>query len=336
MAVYTLNEAKEVVKKLHPLGIPILLNGGTGVGKTSMVRELSEELGLPLIDVRLATELPENVGGVPQVVDSSYFVKVLNKDFAPAFESGAILFFDEINRSISWVRNAAMSVFFERTLGGRKLHPNTLVIGATNTGIDFKDTDVLDKALLARFALLNIVTDSEELVNYLDTRYPISASIVASKIQVLSNKLYEENRYDQLIPTFTPRNVEFASKVIETYHDDPLLRKILYAVISPDIADVLLADLDFSAIKKILAGRGVEVEDTKIPTILAVISFMKLNEKEFMNALKFAKKVFEKFGIEDSIVGFLSNLGRRNRDLIIKNISTINKEFPGLKNALTL
>jgi hypothetical protein len=336
MAVYTIREAKEIIKKLQPLGIPILLNGGTGVGKTSMVRELSEELGLPLIDIRLATELPENVGGIPQVINDTYFVKVLNKEFAPAFESGAILFFDELNRSISWVRNSAMSVFYERTLGGRKLHPDTIVIGATNMGLDFKDTDIVDKALLARFAILNIITDSEELVNYLDERYPISASIIASKLQTLSNKLYEENRYDQLIPTFTPRNVEYASKVIEAYHDDPMLRKILYAVISPDIADILLADLDFSTIKRILAGEDVEVEDSKIPTILAVISSMKLEEKEFMNALRFAKKVFEKFGGEDSVVGFLVNMGKRNRELVVKNISTINKEFPNLRNILTL
>jgi hypothetical protein len=63
---------------------------------------------------------------------------------------------------------------------------------------------------------------------------------------------------------------------------------------------------------------------------------MKLDENEFLNALKFAKKVFEKFGIEDSIVGFLVNLGKRNRELVIKNITTINKEFPNLRNILTL
>jgi hypothetical protein len=336
MAVYTINEAREIIKKLYPLRIPILLNGGTGVGKTTLVREVAEELGLPMIDVRLATELPENVGGIPRVIDNYYFIKVLNKAFEPAFKTGAVLFLDELNRSISWVRNAVMSVFYERTLGGRELHPNTLVIGATNMGTDFKDTDLLDKALLARFAIINIATDTDGLVNYLGERYPLATAVVESKVQTLSNKLYEENRYEQLTPTFTPRNVEFACKVIETYHNDPLLRKLLYTVISPDVADILLADLDFSVIRKILAGQEVEVEDNKVPTILAVVSSMKLEEKEFMNALKFAKKVFEKLGVEDSIVGFLSNLARRNRELVIRNIATINKEFPNLKNALTL
>ena len=320
------------------MGIPILLNGGTGVGKTSIVREVAKELRLPLIDIRLSTELPENVGGIPKVIpEDGYFVKVLNKDFSPAFESGAVIFFDELNRSISWVRNAVMSVFFERTLGGKKIHPATLVIGAVNIGEDYKDADVMDKALLARFAIINVTTDTYELLDYLSKRYPISASIVASKVKAIGNRIYEENRFKQLTPTLTPRNLEFAAKVIETYHDDPFLRRLLYTVISPDIADILLADLDFSLIRSILAGQDVEVEEEKVPVILAVVSFMPLkDDDEFLNAIKFAKKMYKKFGLEDSIVGFLSNLARRNPNFLIRHISYINNEFPNLKSVLSL
>jgi hypothetical protein len=160
---------------------------------------------------------------------------------------------------------------------------------------------------------------------------------VASKVKAIGNRIYEENRFKQLTPTLTPRNLEFAAKVIETYHDDPFLRRLLYTVISPDIADILLADLDFSLIRSILAGQDVEVEEEKVPVILAVVSFMPLkDDDEFLNAIKFAKKMYKKFGLEDSIVGFLSNLARRNPNFLIRHISYINNEFPNLKSVLSL
>jgi len=335
MAVFTLSETKEAIKKLYPLGIPILLNGGTS-DKTSVVEGVAEELGLPLIVIRLSTELPEYVGGIP-VREGGYFVKVLNKDFSPAFESGAVIFFDELNRSNSWVRNAVMSVFFERTLGGKKIHTDTLVIGAVTIGKAYRDVDVMDRALLARFAIINVVPSTDEILNYLSERYPFAASIIERRFEEIARMMYEENRFEQLKPTLTLRNLEFAFKVIETYHNDPFLRKLLYTVISPDIADILLAELDISPlIRSVLAGQDVEVEEEKASLILAIISRMPLkDDNEFLNAIRFAKKIYEELGL-GSIIGFLVNLATLNRDLFIRNITYIKNEFPNLKDELRL
>jgi MoxR-like ATPase len=339
MVKFKLSEVKEAIKRLYDLKIPVLLNGGSGVGKTSIVREIAKELELPLLDIRLSTEAPENVGGIPRPDPSNpeeFFKKILNKDLAPAFKGGAVLFFDELNRSNLWIRNAVMSAFFERTLGGKELDPRTLVIGAINSGLDYKDTEELDRALLARFAIINVATDMEELINYMSGNYPIFASILASKSQAIENRLSAENGYEPIKPTLTPRNLEFAAKVIETYHNDPFMRKLLYAVVDPDIADLLLADIDFSKIRMILNGEKVELERDKFPVVMAIISNMTLKDEEFVNAVKFAKEIYTKYNLEDSLVSFLSTLARRNKNLFIKYITVINKEIPNLKDLITL
>jgi hypothetical protein len=324
LAVFTLSETKEAIKKLYPLRIPILLNGATGVGKTAIVKEVSKELGLPLINIWLAQETPESIGRIPE---SNYF--------SPVFESGAVFFFEHLNRSTPWVRQAVMSVFSERTLGGKKLHPDTLVIGAVNTGKDYTATDDLEEALLAEFAIINVVPSFDEVLNYESDEFPEFTFLMSLHFDELAEMFYESNRCEQLYPTLITTNLKFAVKVIKMYYNDPFLRKLLYTVISPDFADELLACLDFSHIKSlvnsILAGQDVEVEESKVPVILAVIASMQLSDNEFSNAIKFAKKFYDGLGIEDGIVGFLFNLARRNRELLLRRVTDNNNEFKNLK-----
>jgi len=338
MATFTLNETKEALMKLYPLRIPVLLNGASGVGKTSIVREVANELRMPIIDIRLSTEVPENIGGIPIPIndEADYFKKILNKDLSPAFESGAVLFFDELNRSTGWVRNAVMSAFFERTLGGKKLHEKTYVIGAINRGFEYRDVEKLDKALLARFAIINVATRIEEVLDYFSDKYSIATPIFNAKFQILSNRIYEENRFDEITPTLTYRNLEFAAKIIETYYNDPFLRKLLYSVIPPNVADVILANFDFILVRKVLDGEEVDVEEETASVILAIISGMPISDTEFANALKFAKKIYDKLGIRDGIIGFLISVAKRNRDLFVRNIALINREFPEVKKAIVI
>ena len=235
MAVFTFSETKEAIKKLYPLRIPILLNGATGVGKTAIVKEVAEELGLPLIDIWLAQETPESIGRIPE---SNYFF--------PVFESGAVFFFEHLNRSTPWVRQAVMSVFSERTLGGKKLHPDTLVIGAVNTGKGYTDTDDLEEALLEEFAIINVVPDIDEILSYFSEKFPKFSSKMVPILKRFGNEIRGENRFKQLTPTFTPRNYEYAVTVIDEYRNDPFLKKLLYTVLPQDVVDTVFADLDFS------------------------------------------------------------------------------------------
>ena len=331
---YTL--AKQVLKGLAKLRIPVLLNGSTGVGKTSLVREVASEFGLPLIDIRLSTELPENIGGIPRL-DTEFFVKVLNKDLEPAFTTGAVLFFDELNRSSSWTRNSIMSAFFERTLGGRPLSENTIVVGAVNTGDRFKDADTLDDALLGRFAIINLDPDVNELTDYFSRKYPLATALFSTKSGNIFNLL--EIQYERLTPIACPRTIEFALKVIENYistEEKDLLREMLYCIVPGNIADLLLSEVDFSLIRKILKGEKVEIEKIENPTlILAVLSHTQFkNENEILNAIDFAKKVYERLDLKDSFVAFLKAIAKPNSDVFMKVFPSLIKSYPEIKELL--
>jgi len=337
--IYSYARAKELTKKLVSLQIPVLLNGGSGIGKTALVNEVALELGLPLIDVRLAHELPENVGGIPKVLEnSSFFEKVLNVDFVPLFTSGAVLFFDELNRSHSWTRNSVMSVFFERLLGGKKLAPNTVVVGAVNTGEEYKDADSLDFAMLARFAVINLEPSVDDLVAYFKKKYPLASALFIPKADQIYNLLHLF--YEKVSPVATPRTVEYALKIIETYHnteDRETLRDLVYCVLPGNVADLLLSEIDFTLIKKIINGEKVSLEEIENPTILlAVLSNYPFeNGQQLLNAILFAKKAYKSLEVEDTFVGFLKNVARNNPKLFTDIYPTVEKEIPSLSEFLS-
>ena len=108
LSTTTIEDAQEILR--HHLGVlwkdpalasklpPMMLWGPPGIGKSTIIRELTEELGIGFIDVRLAQREPVDIRGLPvprddrQGVDwivSSEWPREGQKDFNP---KGIILF----------------------------------------------------------------------------------------------------------------------------------------------------------------------------------------------------------------------------------------------------
>jgi len=293
---------------------------------------------LPLINVRLAHEAPENVGGIPRIIEgSSFFEKVYNAEYTPLFTTGAILFFDELNRSHGWIRNAVMSCFFERLLGGRRLSPGTIVIGAINTGEEFKDAETLDFALLARFAIINLEPTVDDLVNYFKRKYPIASLLFISKADQIYNLLHLF--YEKVSPVASPRTLEYALKIIENYHeteDRESLREMVYCVLPGNVADLLLSEIDFTVIKRILSGEKVNINEIENPALfLAIMSHYPFeNESQLYNAVSFARKVYKSADLEDSFVGFLKTVAKNNSKLFVNIFPKLVNEIPDISRIL--
>jgi hypothetical protein len=53
--------------------------------------------------------------------------------------------------------------------------------------------------------------------------------------------------------------------------------------------------------------------------------------KKFFNVIRFAKKIYKELEMEESIVGFLYNLAKRNLDFLFRHITYITNKFPEFK-----
>jgi len=160
---------KNVATRL-PANISCLIQGPTGVGKSFLVKDVAKHFSLPLVEARLSTMDEAGMTGIPDFEGSkeagvSYFLAT--SWFRRACEEPVVLFFDEMNRAMPQIMQAAFQVVLDRELGNdangvaRRLHPETRVFAAVNAGNEY-DVNEMDPALLRRFWVCEFQSDADD------------------------------------------------------------------------------------------------------------------------------------------------------------------------------
>lgn len=136
-------------------GIPALVWGSPGIGKSSQVASLAEELGLPLEVVILSVREPSDVVGLPVIKDGSVQIElpIWAKNLINA--GRGILFFDELNTAPPAVQSAALRIIMDRVVGDVKLPDEVRIIAATNPPDESAGGWDLPPPLANRFIHLN-------------------------------------------------------------------------------------------------------------------------------------------------------------------------------------
>ena len=115
--------------------IPILMRGRHGIGKSELAKQIGNNiLGLPIIEVRLSQMDTGDLLGLPYVDGDRTVFKPMDW-FKSACDKACLLFIDEIDRAIKELRQGAFQLTDSRTLNGRSLHKDTIIIGACNSGV---------------------------------------------------------------------------------------------------------------------------------------------------------------------------------------------------------
>ncbi|MBG0821412.1 AAA family ATPase [Planomonospora sp. ID91781] len=138
---------------------PVFLWGAPGIGKSSLVRDFADALGLECVTM-LGTQLaPEDLIGVPELVGG-------RSRFAPpetiARDEPYCLFLDELNASAPEVQKAFYSLILDRRIGAYELPAGSVVIGAGNRATDNALARPMASALVNRLVHVHLrasVTD---------------------------------------------------------------------------------------------------------------------------------------------------------------------------------
>lgn len=143
---------------------PVMMRGPHGIGKSAVAYEIAAEMGkllghenYPVVEARISQKTEGDVSGIP-VVNGKYTMFLPPWFLHEAIEKPVTLFLDEVDRGIPEVRQAIMELTDSRKIDGRYLHPDTVIIAATNSGEGHNkyQTGELDAAENDRWAIWDV------------------------------------------------------------------------------------------------------------------------------------------------------------------------------------
>ena len=153
----------------HVLNVkkPVLLRGRHGVGKSCVVYQTANELGLPVVERRASQMTEGDLIGLPST-DGNRTTFNPPDWFKQACEEPVALFLDEVDRATLEVRQGIFELTDSRKLNGHVLHPGTVVFAAVNGGEHGAQYQVgeMDPAELDRWTCFDVEPTVEDWLDW--------------------------------------------------------------------------------------------------------------------------------------------------------------------------
>lgn len=163
----TVETALELLREYHAENIPAWVEGPPGVGKSSMARQLAEELGIGFKDIRLAQMDPVDLRGLPttsQDVEKAIQTIWAKPDFWPNLKRDGpkgIILFDEMSDTGRAMQSAAYQIILDRRAGPHEILPGWYPMAAGNRREDKAAAQSISTALATRFAWITLTADAD-------------------------------------------------------------------------------------------------------------------------------------------------------------------------------
>lgn len=150
--------------------LPILVRGRHGIGKSTIVYQIAEQRGLPVVERRASQMTEGDLLGLPKVEGN------VTKWLAPewlheACNNPVVLFLDEVDRATLEVRQGIFELCDSRKIAGYNLHPDTIIFACVNGGGDHGDqyqVSEMDPAELDRYTVFDVKPTVEDWLNWAD------------------------------------------------------------------------------------------------------------------------------------------------------------------------
>lgn len=224
-------------------GLPSLLEGGAGIGKSSTIRRMGDEFGIPVETIAMGTKQPDDFGLIPVVLNGALHYEAMMPAITRIIQDRVgILFLDEITSTTRAVFNVSMSLVLDREYSGMKIPGDIRILAACNPP-EISGGLSLPMPLANRFAHFHVIpssvkswtdyisnvnesaasslieTQTNKIVSSWPSKYNAAATLVSAYMQATPQSLYVEPTpgtyaYSHAWPS--PRTWEFATRAMAT------------------------------------------------------------------------------------------------------------------------
>ena len=246
--------AKRSIRKAIQTRRPVFLWGPPGIGKSDIVKQIGEDAGREVVDVRLALWEPTDIKGIPYYnADQGKMVWAPPSELPTDPESTAIIFLDELNSAPPAVQAAAYQLILNRRVGTYELPKGVDVVAAGNREGDRGVTYRMPAPLANRFIHLEMKIDFDDF-----QEWAVNNAVhpdVLGYVGCAKQDLYDFDPKSPSKAFATPRSWVFVSDLLK---DDDCDIDTLHNLIAGAVGDGLA--VKFMAHRKI-AGRLPKAED---------------------------------------------------------------------------
>jgi hypothetical protein len=225
---------------------PVFIWGPPGVGKSSLVQQFAQQIGIPCVSLLGSQLAPEDIIGVPQILDGV-------SRFCPprmiARSEPYCLFLDELNACTHEVQKSFYSLILERRVGEYVMPAGSIVIGAGNRSQDSAIVRPMSSALMNRMVHVHLRVSSRDWLEWAGAHgiHPL----VLEYVQLRPDQLWmEPPKHEE--PFSTPRSWHMMSDALHEYGDgisDEDLGTLAFGCLAPHHAG------QFRAFVKQLRGK---------------------------------------------------------------------------------
>jgi hypothetical protein len=162
---------KATLKSLYPIQRTVAIEGPPGGGKTSIVHEVAEELGIPCIEKHMPTMLVEDFG-TPDMLTPGESFRYKLPDWFPyqgkeGTENGGILLFDDRNQAGPDLQKVLANICQARTLHGVRLADGWQVVSTGNRQSDRAGANRILSHLRNRETVFELETDLNDSTKWM-------------------------------------------------------------------------------------------------------------------------------------------------------------------------
>jgi AAA domain (dynein-related subfamily) len=246
--------AKRAIRKAIKTRRAVFLWGPPGIGKSDLVKQIGEDAGREVIDVRLALWEPTDIKGIPYYnADQGKMVWAPPSELPVNEDSTAIIFLDELNSAPPAVQAAAYQLILNRQVGTYKLPKGVDIVAAGNREGDRGVTYRMPAPLANRFLHLEMKVDFDDFQEWA-TMNRIHPEVVGY-VSFAKQDLYDFDPKSPSKAFATPRSWVFVSELLDDEDSDT---ETLHNLIAGAVGDGLA--VKFMAHRKI-ASKLPKAED---------------------------------------------------------------------------
>ena len=236
----TQNELTEILLNIAPIR-PVFIWGAPGIGKSALVEQFADDVGLPCVSLLGSQLAPEDIIGIPRINGET-------SEFLPpkmiARKEPYVLFLDELNACTQEVQKAFYSLIHEKRIGEYHLPEGSIVIGAGYRAQDSAIVKTMSSALINRMFHVQLRPDVNQWLTwaYENDIHPWITDYITQR----PDHLFSESPKTEE-PYSTPRSWHMLSDALKEFGagkqklSQDVLQTLIYGSISARHAGMFLA-----------------------------------------------------------------------------------------------